>query len=151
MTFFHVKSNLKHNGDEFKAGSFFEGDAGLLMGLINDNVIVAVDADSMEEAREVMAKKLAAKAEAEEIAEEEKPQNTWGPTPTEEKEPEVQTEVAGTVPPAETTEPTGTETAPLNTTAPEGTVAPTEATEVAGTVTPDATVVAPGADTGDNL
>ena len=97
MTIFLVKSNLKLDGDNFLAGSFIEGDAGRFNTLISGNVLEEVTgAETMEEAKEIVAKRDAEVAAEEEIAEERKPQNTWGPTKKEDETPADETPTEAT-------------------------------------------------------
>ena len=107
MTIFLVKSNLKIDGDNFLAGSFIEGDTGRFSTLISDKVIEEVTgAETMEEAKEIVAKRDAEVAAEAEIAEEAKPQNTWGPTKKEEETPDTTAEIT----PPDTTPETPVET-----------------------------------------
>lgn len=136
MTIYLVKSNLKIDGDSFQGGSFIEGDSGRFSQLISDKVLEEVTgAETMEEAKQIVAKRDAEIAAEAEIAEETKPKNTWGPTKKEDETP------------AETTPetPAETETKEEVTTETKVTNTPADSAETPAETTP------PADETGDNL
>lgn len=77
---YHVLSNIKHNGEEFKKGSFIEGALGEYTGLVEAGALAIVEgADTIEEAKEIVGKPAETPTATEAPKVEE--QNTWGPRP----------------------------------------------------------------------
>lgn len=117
MTIFKVQSNLNHNGESYKAGSYLEGEAPLFESLVADNVLKPVEgATSFAEAAEIEAEEAAFKAAQEEEEKGVAPENTWGPKTEEEKAPEEAKEPVVDAPAPETTE--GQVSAPTGDTTP---------------------------------
>lgn len=82
MPIFQVRSNLNHNGEPKKAGSFFEGALESFTHLVKDGVLCVIEgATSLEHAAQIVADEVAKAAEkaTDDVAVE--PQNTWGPQP----------------------------------------------------------------------
>ena len=101
MSILYVKSNLKHNGDTHKAGSFFEGEVSEYQGLINDGVLRVMDgASTVAQAQEILAKEVAdAEAAQREVEAGTVAQNTWEAK----KDPVQETAAAPEAPAAQTT------------------------------------------------
>lgn len=87
-----VLSNLKHNGDTLRAGSFIEAELGEFGSLISDGVLKVIEgANTPEEAAEIVSQEQASRIEAGEAEEKVAPQDTWAPT----KEPVVAPDLSG--------------------------------------------------------
>ena len=88
-TIFLVKSNIKHDGTEYKKGSFFEAEYDAFQDLVNDGVLrVVAGASSVEEAEAIIAKENEETGEQAIKEKEVQPENTWGPKADEPKAPE---------------------------------------------------------------
>lgn len=80
---YKVISNVKHNGDEFKKDTFFQGNDGEFTQLVADGVLKAFDTDSIEEAQAIDAQETA--IEVAETEDEVLPPNTWEAKKTEDE------------------------------------------------------------------
>lgn len=86
-TIFLVKSNIKHDGTEYKKGSFFEAEYDAFQDLVNDGVLrVVAGASSVEEAEAIIAKENEETGEQVAKEKEVQPENTWGPKTDEPEE-----------------------------------------------------------------
>ena len=80
MSIFHTLSNLNYGGTLHKAGDIFEGKIEEYESLVTDKVLrVIEEAETLEQAAKIVAKETAEKIAEAELAEEQKPENTWGP------------------------------------------------------------------------
>jgi len=80
-TYFKVNSNVKHNGTQYNAGDVVQGELPAFQGLVNDGLFAVVQAESLEQAKDLSSQETGTI----ETAPEKEPVNTWGPKPDEEE------------------------------------------------------------------